>query len=129
MSLQWQFEYLDDLQLVELTVTGRASGPELQRAAAERIEFGRQHRAHKFIINAAGMLAPKSLTLDVYDIPATLYADKKMDRATRIAVVVPRDPDSRWISKFYEDASVNRGWIVQSFADRDSALDWLNSLS
>lgn len=129
MSLQWRLEYHDELRIVELHLAGLASGPELQRAAAERIEFGRQQQAHKFIINAADIIAPKSLTLDVYDIPAAVYADHKMERTSRIAVVESRDPASRWVSKFYEDASVNRGWTVQSFAERDSAVAWLNSFT
>lgn len=127
MTLTWQLEYFGDTQIVELKFSGRASGPDLLQAAAERIEFGRERGASKYLVNAQNMLAEKSLTLDVFEIPATVYADRQMARDSRIAVVAPSDPDSRWVTSFYEDASVNRGWLVRVFADRESAESWLQA--
>ena len=123
----WKINYVSELQIVELIFSGQVTGPELQHAAAARIDFGQAKGASKYLIDAQEMRAESSLTLDVIDIPAVVYYEKKMDRRSRIAVVSPRDPDSRWISRFYEDASANRGWRVRTFGDRESALDWLQN--
>lgn len=121
----WTIDYLGDSQIVELRFSGRTSGPELKEAAASRIVFGQEKGAHKYLIDAAEMLAPKSTILDVLEIPATIYANKQMDRSSSIAVVKPTDPESHWIAQFYSNASVMRGWIVKVFSDRASAIAWL----
>ena len=127
MRLAWSIEFDDTRQLVELSFEGPVSGPELLQAAAARIDFGRAKGAARYLIDAAAMLASPSVVIDVLEIPSKVYFEKKMDRAHRIAVVEPLDPDSRWISEFYENASFNRGWQVRSFADRGGAVAWLLS--
>ena len=123
----WSIDYQDDFQIVELRFSGETSGTELKKAAAARIEFGREKAASRFLINAADLVAQRSEILDVLDIPTKLYAEKGMDRSSKIAVVQPADPESQWISEFYENASVMRGWTVDVFADRAAAVAWLQS--
>ena len=121
----WKVEFINDLHIVELILSGELSGDELQASAAARIACGEQYGVTDFIINGRDLLAPRATTLAVYDIPARLYAEKKMPREARMAVVIPIDPESKWIVQFYEDLCVNRGWRVFMAPDRDSALSWL----
>jgi len=123
--MTWTVEFHSDSKLVELTFSGRVTGQELMEAAAERIELGREKGATMYLIDAAEMVAPRSTTLNVYEIPEKIYVEKDMDRTSRIAVVVPSDSESHWVADFYEDVSVNRGWCVHKFTDRTSAIDWL----
>jgi hypothetical protein len=121
----WRVEFHSDLRIVELSLSGSVAGPELLKAAAARIDLGQKKAVTNFLIDAAELIASKSTTLDVIRIPDTIYFDKNMVSTSRIAVVVPKEPESHWITEFYENAAVNRGWHVQVFEDRESALDWL----
>lgn len=126
--MAWTIDYLEDSQIVELRFSGLINGPELKEAAAARIAFGQEKGVHKYLIDAAEMLAPKSTILDVLEIPAKVYAEKRMDRASSMAVVKPTDPESHWIAEFYSNASVMRGWIAEVFSERASAVTWLQDL-
>jgi len=123
--MPWRLEHNLDLQIVELTISGHVSGDELKKAAAARISLGQESGVDKYIINARHVDAPEATTPDVYDIPTKLYAEKNLSRASQIAVIAPLSSESRWITSFYEDICVNRGWRVQTFLDRNHAIDWL----
>jgi len=123
--MPWSLEYLENLQIVELTISGRVSGDELKEAATARIALGQEEGVHKYIINARHIDAPESATPEVYDIPTKMYAEKNLSRASQIAVIAPLSSESMWVTGFYEDICVNRGWRVRTFLDRDLAIDWL----
>jgi len=63
--------------------------------------------------------------IDVNDLPARLYDSAKADRATRLALLPPCPEEARETARHYETASVNRGWLVQTFGDRREAIEWL----
>lgn len=125
--MAWDVQYHDDSQVVELSFSGKTTGPELKEAAASRIQFAKEKDARRNLINALDMQAPKSTILDVLEIPVKVYSENRMDRTSRIAVVRPTDEESHWITDFYENASVMRGWEVQTFSNRDDAMHWLQS--
>ena len=122
----WGVDYIADRHIVELTLTGRLSGAELQEAALARIALGEERAVTNFVIDAQDLIAPRSATMSVYDIPSRIYVEKNVKRTTRIAVVVPTAPESAWIVQFFEDLCVNRGWRVHMAPDRETAFDWLH---
>ena len=121
----WNVKFINDLHIVELTLSGELDGAELQESAAARIALGEEKGVTDFVIDARSLVAPRDTTMAVYDIPARLYTEKNMPREARIAVVIPTAKESSWIVPFYEDLCVNRGWRVFMAPDRDSALRWL----
>lgn len=123
--MAWTVEYIDNLGIVELTLLGRLSGPDLQEAASARIALGKEIGVTNFLINARDLITSRSTTMSLYEIPAKIYVEKDAQRNTRIAAVKPRAPESEWIVQFYEDLCVNRGWRVHMADDREGALDWL----
>ncbi len=123
--MSWDLRIIEGLQIVKLTITGTVSDQELLDAPAARIDFGLEHDATRFIIDATDMDAPESTTTAVHDIPTRVYSEKNFNRLCHIAVVAPIRPESRWITQFYEDICVNRGWRVETFNDADDALNWL----
>lgn len=123
--MPWSLKYIEDLQIVELTISGSVRGDELQEAAAARIALGQEKGINKYIINVTHIDAPESATAEVYDIPTKMYAEKNLSRASQIAVIAPLSSESMWVTSFYEDICVNRGWRVRTFIDRDLAIDWL----
>ncbi len=124
-ALGWTIEFISDLHIVALVLSGELTGEELQESAAARIALGEEQGVTDFIIDARDLVAPRATTMAVYDIPARLYSEQNMPREARIAVVKPVDPGSAWIVQFYEDLCVNRGWRVFMASDRAGALAWL----
>ena len=123
--MPWKLEYHEQSQIVELHIDGRANGDELREAASARIDFGKEKGVARFIINARHLEAPRSATTAVHEIPTRLYDEKGLSRGSTIAVIAPMDPQSMWAANFFEDTCVNRGWRVETFLDRDRAIDWL----
>ena len=123
--MPWKLEYHEDSQIVELHIDGRANGDELREAATARIAFGKEKGVERYIINVRHLKAPRSATPAVYEIPTRLYEEEGLSRSSVIAVIAPMDAQSMWAANFFEDICVNRGWRVETFLDRDRAIDWL----
>lgn len=124
--MAWTVEYNEALNIVELKLSGRLSGAELQESAAARIALGEEHGITRFLIDARDLIAPRSTTLSIYEIAAKTYPKSNQRRDTRIAVINPSAPESEWIVQFYEDLCINRGWRVHMSDDRVTALGWLD---
>ena len=123
--MPWKLEYHEQSQIVELHIDGRANGEELQEAAAARIAFGKEKGVERYIINVRHLEAPRSTTTAMFEIPNRLYEEEGLSRSSAIAVIAPIDAQSMWAANFFEDTCVNRGWRVETFLDRDRAIDWL----
>ncbi len=123
--MPWSVEHNEELRIVELAISGRVSGDELKEAAAARIALGKVNGVDKYIIDVRHIDVPEATTPDVYDIPTKMYAEKSLSRTSQIAVIAPLSRKSTWITGFYEDICVNRGWRVHTFLDRSRAIDWL----
>jgi hypothetical protein len=120
----WKGEYLDDLDIVQLTISGDFSDQDVKAAAPARIAMGRDKGTTRFIIDAVEMELTGS-TFAIYDVPANVYVEEGMERTARIAVLTANSSSSKEIVQFYENASVNRGWNVSAFMDREEAIAWL----
>jgi hypothetical protein len=127
--LVWEIHFHEDLAVVETEFDGVVSGDEMLEAAQARIAAGKRHKTHLFIIDAKKMIAPRSATVEVYEIPTKIYPKTLAERASRIAVVAPDDPDSVWVANFFEDVCINRGWQTRVFRDKPTAIAWLQEPS
>lgn len=123
--MTWEVGFNEDLQIVELVLSGHVAGPEFADAAAARIAMGQEKGITNFLIDAGDMVTSRSATVGVFQLPTAVYPEKKMGRDSHLAVLVPKDPGSIWVADFFEDICVNRGWHVQTFTDRNTAIDWL----
>jgi len=123
--MSWTLEYNDDLDIVILTYKGLTTGPEIKEAATARIDMGNRMGTTNFLIDTRLTLADESATLDIYDIPKRLYSDEHVQHVSRIAIIEPESPTTKEMVKFFENACLNRGWIVMSFSEYESAISWL----
>jgi len=114
---------------VEVTYSGAVTRADFEAASADAIGMQRAKGILRFVIlfdDDARITASK---IDIYKLPTEDYGKAKVDRRTRIAVVLPEAGHARNAALFYEDASRNRGWNVRSFADHATAVSWLESSS
>lgn len=123
--MAWRLEYRDDLGIVVLTYTGRVSGEDIQAAAAARIDLGKEKGASKFLIDTREVETDESATLSIYEIPDRIYPEKQFERTSRIAILGPKSMLTREMVAFFENACVNRGWLVKTFQEHPEAVAWL----
>ena len=123
--MKWKTEYNDELQIVELTYEGNITGKDIKEAAVARIAMGRQKGVTRYLIDTRKVQTDSSATIDIYDVPTRIYPDECVSHTSHIAVIKPELPETSDMVSFYVNACMNRGWLVKTFEDRDSAIKWL----
>lgn len=125
VGMVWKVEYDDKLQIVVLTYSGKTKGEDIKEAAAARIAMGKEKGVTNYLIDTRKIATEGSSTFDIFTLPSKMYPDKRVESRSRIAVIIPELPTEREMVQFYEDVCFNRGWMVKTFQDHDSALKWL----
>ncbi len=123
--MPWTVEYNPVTKIVEVVYRGRVTARELNEAATERIRLQKQHSTLLVLADASRTEHLAAKIFDVHNLPEQLYVSAKADRTTHIAVVLPPSQEARKITLYFETACVNRGWCVQTFEERQDAIDWL----
>ena len=123
--MTWSVKYDPVTKIAELTYTGRITREELIASVAERIRVQKQHGTILTLTDASQIEYLDVDILDIHDLPAKLYDSAEVNRATRLALLPPHPKDAREIARHYVNACLNRGWIVQTFEDRQNAIEWL----
>lgn len=122
--MPYTIKHNSSLGVIELTYSGLVTGADLKEATSECISLGKQTGATKFLVDEAGMELAASF-VDLLKLPEVQYVNEEADRQGRVAVVLPASGKARDAVQFFEIACKNRGWFVQTFSDRQSAMDWL----
>ena len=110
--------------LIEIVLSGEVTGPELREAVQKRIALQRETGAVGVLTDASETQTSPS-TMDLFDLPSHLYPEQDQRRRTVIALILPHAEGPKEMAVFLETASRNRGWQMQVFANRQSALAWL----
>jgi len=123
--MKWNLEYRDDIQIIVLTYFGEVTAADIKEAAVARIDLGKQKGVARFLIDTRKVEADEFATTGIYDIPASVYPEKQVERTGRIAILSPESSVSKKMVKFFENCCTNRGFLVQTFQDYKSAIEWL----
>ena len=108
---------------VEADYVGTVPGPELMEAAARIMALCREADSPRILADCSRMDRGHSLT-DLYNLAEWLAANYPTF-PVREAVLVPPSPTLPDNFQFWEDICQNRGHVVRTFTDRESALSWL----
>ena len=109
---------------IELMLRGATTGTDLREATTKCISLGKQIGSTRFLVDATGASLAASM-IDIYNLPADQYEKEDFDRQNRVAVILPVSAEARKAAEFYETVCRNRGWCVQVFLERQSAIHWL----
>jgi hypothetical protein len=104
---------------------GTVSVIEIGRAIKENIELSLKHNCHLWLIDFSDALAEitiMQLLTTAEKVPVLLEPYTDLKKRLKRAFVTK---DQFEVSKFYENASVNRGLNFRVFIDIDSARKWL----
>ena len=112
--------------MAEVRYTGPTTAADLRAATTEAMQLQRSHGVLRFIVNSEDwdVRAGPSELDDILD---KQYRGEGLARATRIAILLPRNRNARQVAAIYEEACRKRGWNAQICADRAAAMEWLTS--
>ena len=113
-----------DIDVFETVYTGTMSAADLQKAIDEGNEFHRESGVEKFLADATDMELAADI-FELYDLPRQ-YEDFGVKRSSRMAVVIPKSPETKNLAEFYETVCRNRFWRVRLFETREEAITWLS---
>jgi hypothetical protein len=122
--MPWTYEYNSTLQIVDVIHTGKVTAHELRESVSEFIRLEEEKGLNRFFIDATEMELASSL-IDIYDMPTKQFIEQKADRMGRVAIIPPSNPKTKEDVRFFETVCKNRGWMVNIFTNRETAVKWL----
>ena len=122
--MPWSVNYTPSLGIIEEIFYGLVTAAELTVATSQRISLQKETSITK-ILNDVSDIKLEASVIDILNFPDKQYPEENADRKTRMALILPKCNKSRNLAEFFMTASLNRGWTVRPFEERQSALDWL----
>jgi hypothetical protein len=116
-------KYSDELRIIESTLVDQVTNKDLIKHEAQCIALAKENESTRIITDAKQATLEMSV-VDLYGLPK-FYDDQDLQRSVRIAVLPPTSEAGAELVDFYETVSLNRGWTVSIFEERQEALDWL----
>ena len=123
--MSWSVKYNPALGIIEEVFGGLMTMSELEESVSQRICLEKETGAKKVLVDASDLTLDATI-VEVYSLPNKLYEDQEASRLTHMALVLPTSPKTKEAAEFYQTACFNRGWKVEMFPDRESALNWLS---
>lgn len=117
-------KYNEASGFIEIVFSGKVTSAELRKAVERRGALQKETGARGVLTDASEVQITPSV-LDLLALPTELYPEQDEMRKTWIALVLPQSQKPEEMVVFLETASINRGWFVQVFKDRQSAIAWL----
>jgi hypothetical protein len=125
--MSWRAFVHPSLPLIETCYADAMTPDDLQAAVAETIRLAME-TGHRLFLGDCTALRQAPSASDIYAmfeaIARTGLAHEAREAMLLPEVVAPGSDVAENL-RFFEDLSVNRGFRVQVFADRQAALDWL----
>ena len=122
--MPWNYEENPKLQIVEVVYEGEVTADDLHKSTSRFIAIEKEKGMIKFLVDTTGSKFTASLT-DLYSLPTTQFVEENADRLGQVAILLPTNPEAREAVQFYETVCKNRGWRVQTFSERQEAVNWL----
>jgi hypothetical protein len=124
--MPWSVNFNPSLGIIEEVFYGLVTASELTEATSQRISLQKETSITK-ILNDVSDIKLEASVIDILNFPDKQYPEENVDRKTRMALILPKCNKARTMAEFFMTASLNRGWTVRPFEERQSALDWLQT--
>jgi hypothetical protein len=111
-------------KIVLLRASGLVTHEEHEAARRQAAQLCRENECSKIMADLQELDTEKSSTLDCFDYGKSL-AQEKIPLSTRIAIVLPTDPDSIKDIQFVTIVAENRGRGTLQFKTVEEAKQWL----
>jgi len=124
--MPWAYKDDPTLMIVEAIFAGEITAQDLKEVTSRLIAFDKEKGRDKFLIDTREMEFIATFS-DLFDLPTKQYIEEGANHQDRIAVIISTSTREREAADFYKIICRNCGWQVQTFADRQHAIDWLTS--
>ena len=122
--MSWTYKLNPTLRIIEVAYSGTTTARDLKESTSEFISLEKEKGINQFLIDTSEMELAASL-VNIYDLPDKQYVEENADRSGRVALLLPTSSREKEAVQFYETVCKNRGWNVQTFLERQEAIDWL----
>jgi hypothetical protein len=122
-AMPWTLDYSVTDSILTVKCDGRFSAEDLLPMTQAATEKMLAEQTLRVLLDFSTAIANVPIA-DLYKLP-DIYADTRVPRRARLALIVPTDGYRMDIYQFYEDVCVNRGFFVKLFNDVASAKTWL----
>jgi hypothetical protein len=119
-----RFEIHSDPSFVEAVYSGSLARGEMRATAREITTTARKYGTPLRLADCTGLEGSLSI-IDLYEVADELARDRP-GHSIREAIVLPDLPWLDGAVRFWESTCTNRGLLVRTFKDRESALAWLH---
>ena len=110
-----------ELQLVEVTLTGRLTLPEMNKIRKRVRAFSADHQIERILVNATGLMKLPA-TGSLYEFGASFWK-VGFSKNARLGIVVSETTSSDF--QFIETVAQNRAFMFRQFSTREAAVQWL----
>jgi hypothetical protein len=118
--------YYASLEIAEVNYNGLVSAIDLRASTTDLVGMQRKHGVTRFLVNI-GNHEVKVTPLELERLLDEQYWHEDVNRASRIAIIGPRQANAREAVAFFVQACRKRGWKAELLPDRRAAMDWLTT--
>jgi hypothetical protein len=121
--MAWRFEREDRADFFRLVAEDHITLDDVLAQTREGIEIVRANRLRGGLVDYSRAVLKISL-YDIFKLP-DLFDALRAPRSTKVAVVVPSDPQNMHKFTFFDEVANSRGYKVRLFWEASSALGWI----
>ena len=122
--MPWDVQHNQKYGFIETTFNGHVTASELREAVTQHITLQKETGVTNVLADGSAVTNGPSL-MAVIDLPRIFFAKLGMKRQTKMAIILPAAEKPRKLARFFETTSLNRGWFMKVFENRQSAVAWL----
>ncbi len=124
--MPWEIKLNSNQNMIEITYTRKVTAQDLQESTSKVITLEKETGIHRILSDTTEVNLSASLS-DLYDIPTKQYVQEGADNQGHLAIILATSPQEKEAAKFFQTVCHSGGWYVETFANRQLAIDWLNS--
>ena len=124
--MPWECTTNSDQNMIEVKYTGNVTAKDLQESTSKVITMEKETEIHSILSDSTEAVLAASI-IDLYDIPTIQYKEEGADYRGHLAIILSESPKEREAAEFFGVTSRSAGWRVDTFDNRQLAIDWLIS--
>ena len=124
--MSWKVTKNSELSCIEMAYCGETSGKDLRDCTSETIRLAKIARFNKILSDLTEMVLTAKLS-EIHDVSDKQFFEESVDPQGRQAMYYRESQAEEEMIEYFASVARNRGWKVEIFTDRETAVKWLQS--